>query len=181
MGIKCNGDVGIGGRTALQSSRRSTSSMLSTPQAFSGIVLGLADGRAADAPDPAPPLDMVALIDEAQFQHLADRQAQRCRRDGQAFSALVLHAPVDPELGPVRQKQLLTECARRLCSRVRATDCVARWQESHFGILLPRSDATHAQAVLARLLRTASGHYRLGDHLLTLRMLGQALGRQAIE
>lgn len=155
--------------------------MLSTPQPFSGIVLGLADGRAADAPDPAPPLDMVALIDEAQFQHLADRQAQRCRRDGQAFSALVLHAPVDPELGPVRQKQLLTECARRLYSRVRATDCVARWQESHFGVLLPRSDAANAQAVLARLLRSASGHYRLGDHLLTLRLLGKPLGLPALE
>ena len=153
--------------------------MVSTPQPFNGIVLGMVAGRPADAAQPAPPPQLVSLIDAEQFHHLAVRQAQRCRRDGLAFSALVLHAPVDTEIGPMRHQQLLTECARRLCSRVRETDCVACWQASHFGVLLPRSDAASAQVVLTRLLRSAGGPYRLGEHLMSLQLAGQPLGLPA--
>ena len=152
--------------------------MVSTPEPFIdlGLGIGAVEGRTATTRRLAAATMVVVVSDSAQFQHLASRQVQRCRRDGQVLSTLVLHAEFDTEPDALRRQQLLSECARRVCSRVRATDCVARWQESHFGVMLPQCDAAHTQLVLARLMQIASGNYRLGNQLLTLRLQGQPLG-----
>jgi hypothetical protein len=152
--------------------------MVSTPEPFIDLGLGISavESRTTPTRRPAAATMVVVVSDSTQFQHLAGRQVQRCRRDGQVLSTLVLQAEFDTEPDALRRQQLLSECTRRVCSRVRSTDCVARWQDSHFGVMLPQCDAANTQLVLARLMHVASGNYRLGNQLLTLRLQGQVLG-----
>jgi len=137
----------------------------------------LPDRRAPAPPRNAPPALVVELASAEDFSRLVERQALRCRRDRQGLSVLRLQLQFDSEPDEALRLQLLAECARRLCSRVRASDCVARWQATHFGVLLPRCEPAQAEAVLARLTRFAGGNYRLGERLLHLRVQGHVLGR----
>lgn len=122
-----------------------------------------------------PPAQLTELADAAGFALLAERQAMRCRRHGDLLSALTLQVQFVADPDEALRQQLLAECARRLRSRVRATDVVARWQATHFGLLLPRCAPLHADAVLTRLTRAGGGDYRLGSLLLTLQLSGQVL------
>lgn len=128
-------------------------------------------------PRPAQEVTVLDLPDAGEFTRLADRQALRSKRTGEAQSALVIevlfYAPCDEAL----QLRLLAECARRLRSRVRATDTLARWQATHFGVLLPRCNPQQAEAVLKRLTAFAGGDYRLGRRLLAVHLQGGVLGR----
>jgi len=133
----------------------------------------LPERRVPPPPRHAPPALVEDLASADDFTRLVERQARRCRRDGQVLSALGLQVQFETGPDETLAAQLLAECARRLCSRVRASDSVARWQSTHFGVLLPRCEPVHAQAVLARLTRFAGGHYRLGEQLLDLSLQGQ--------
>lgn len=127
---------------------------------------------------PALPALVVELAGVDDFRRLVQRHTLRCKRDGQGLSALALQVQFDAEPDEALRLQLLSECARRLCSRVRATDIVARWHGTHFGVLLPRCEPAHAEAVLARLTRFGGGNYRLGDLLLHLQLQGRTLGAE---
>ena len=137
------------------------------------------DRRAPAPPRNAPPAPVVELAHDDDFSRLVERHALRCRRDRQVLSVLRLEVLFESQPDDALRPQLLAECARRLCSRVRSSDCVARWQGTHFGVLLPRCEAVHAEAVLARLKRCAAGDYSLGGLLLSLQVQGQVLGRAA--
>jgi len=136
----------------------------------------LPDRRTPPPARHAAPALVAELADADDFKRLAGRQAVRYRREGQVLSVLSLQVQFDSPPDPALAERLLAECARRLCSRVRATDCVARWQGTHFGVLLPRCEPVQAEAVLARLTRFAGGNYRLDDLLLHVSVHGQALG-----
>ena len=124
----------------------------------------------------ATPPPVMVLASAGEFRRQMDRQALRCKRMGEAFSVLSLQVLQDDEAIEVALAlALLDECARRLCSRVRVVDTVARWQDSHFGILLPRCPPVHAPGVLARLTRAVDEPYSVADHSLRLRLLGQVL------
>ena len=135
------------------------------------------DGRRAPLPprpvrqtQPAPLLD---LSDEQDFLRRMERACLNSRRQDEALSVLQLQAhfatPVDEPL----RAELLDECARRLCRRLRAADSVMRWQGLHFGVFLHRCEAGPADAVLQRLSRYAGGHYRVGAQLLKLEVQGR--------
>lgn len=148
-------------------------SQVSTPSVPAPDRRSLAPNR------PTPPALVANLVDAGEFQRLAERQIARCKRDGQPLSVLSLQVVFDAEPDAALRQQLLAEWARRLCSRVRSTDCVARWQDTHFGVLLVRCEAVNAEAVLARLARAGSGNYRVGDQLLNLRLQGQVFSGAA--
>jgi GGDEF domain-containing protein len=133
--------------------------------------------RRVDYPRPAPPARLVELADEAAFRRLMERECLSSRRRGQALSVLRLQASLPAVAGNALHTDLhtemLAECARRLRSRVRATDEVLRWQGQHFAVLLQACEAVHAPAVLQRLCDFGSGPYRLGAQLLHLQVQGQ--------
>jgi GGDEF domain-containing protein len=124
----------------------------------------------------APPVMLVELADAEDFRRLAQRQALRCRRNGEMMAVLALQVQFDAEPDEALRQQLLLECARRLCGRVRSTDVVAHWQGTHFGVLLLRCQAVNAEVVLARLIRSGGGVYRLGELRPRLQLQGQVQG-----
>lgn len=144
-------------------------------------ILTAPDRRDLAPPRMAPPALVVDLAAGDDFAHLVERQTLRCQRDRVPLSALHLQVlfETEPDTDPGLRVQLLAECARRLCSRVRSSDSVARWQGTHFGVLLPRCEPVHADAVLARLTQAAGGPYRLGELLLHLRVQGRVFGTAA--
>ena len=118
------------------------------------------------APSRAAPVDGSAGLVE-----LVERQVARSRRLNQPFALLCLVADqVAGQGGPEHARRALDDCASRLCSRVRATDHVARYGPHHFGVLLPEASDTAAWGVALRLLDAGSGTYRVGDQLLELRL-----------
>jgi GGDEF domain-containing protein len=118
------------------------------------------------APSRAAPLDGTAGLIA-----LADRQIARSRRQNQPFALLCLVIDQIAGRGTAEQTQrALADCASRLCSRVRATDHVARYGPHHFGVLLPDANDAAAWVVALRLLDAGSGTYRVGDELLELRL-----------
>ena len=118
------------------------------------------------APSRAAPVNGSAgLVD------LVERQVARARRLNQPFALLCLVADqIAGQGAPEHARRALDDCASRLCSRVRATDHVARYGPHHFGVLLPEANDTAAWAVALRLLDAGSGTYRVGDQLLELRL-----------
>jgi GGDEF domain-containing protein len=129
--------------------------------------------RAPPPPRAAPPALVLELADAHAFRRQAERDALHCRRAGEVLSVLCLRAQFSASTPPGLQSDLLAECARRLRSRVRRTDTVARWHQTQFGVLLFRCDGAQAQAVLQRLTDVAGGHYRLDSQLLKLEVIGQ--------
>lgn len=128
------------------------------------------------APSRAVPLDgMAGLV------ALVDRQIARSRRQNQPFALLCLVAEQIVGRGTTEQvRRALADCASRLCSRVRATDHVARYGPQHFGVLLPEANDGAAWVVALRLLDAGTGTYRVGDELLELRLrAGHAVFPQA--
>jgi GGDEF domain-containing protein len=118
------------------------------------------------APSRAAPVNGSAGLVE-----LVERQVARARRLNQPFALLCLVADqIAGEGTPDHARRALDDCASRLCSRVRATDHVARYGPHHFGVLLPEANDTAAWAVALRLLDAGSGTYRVGEHLLELRL-----------
>jgi len=114
----------------------------------------------------------VELADVADFGRLVEQHTRRSARDGQSLSALTLRVQFDTEPDETVRPNWLAQCMHRLRHQVRASDSLARWQSSHFGVLLPRCTPTRAEAVLARLVRLTSGTYRLQDHLSELSVWG---------
>jgi len=135
------------------------------------------DRRAPPLPRPAPAAIVVELGDAMAFAALADRLAARSRRECRGLCVLQLWVRVMPGAGApadaMLMQQVLAECARRLRSRIRATDTIARWGGTQFGVLLPGCAVTHAAAVMTRLSACASGPYRLGDQLIGLTVQGE--------
>lgn len=125
----------------------------------------------------APPLLAVELADADDFRRLIERHARLCVRDGMALAALSLHLRFDGTHDPSLRQHSLSQCLRRLRHQVRATDTLAHWPATHFGVLLPRCSAADAQRVLYRLIRAASGTCRLGEHTTQLLLQGQVVGR----
>lgn len=130
------------------------------------------DRRHPAPPRPAPAAPLIELAGLEDFNRLLGRHALRSRRDGQRLSALLLRVNFDTDGDAASRAPWLAECARRLCGRVRSTDFVARWQETQFGVLLPRCEADCALAVLERLRKAASGAYRVGERVLVLEVEG---------
>lgn len=136
-----------------------------------------ADRRIPVPPRTAPAAIVVELADAAAFARLAERLALRSRRDSRGLCVLHLAAQLAPgtaaSADAALAAQCMAECARRLRSRVRSTDTLARWDGTQFGVLLPGCRSQHAAGVLARLIACASGPYRLGDQLLSLTLKGE--------
>jgi GGDEF domain-containing protein len=128
------------------------------------------------SPSRAAPLDgsagLIALVDQ---------QIAHSRRQNQPFALLCLVAEQVVGRGTAEQlARALADCTSRLCSRVRATDHVARYGPHHFGVLLPDAGDSAAWVVALRLLDAGSGTYRVGDELLELRLrAGHAVFPQA--
>lgn len=143
-----------------------------------GIAAMMGERKAARPPAPsrAAPLEgsagLVALV---------DRQITRSRRQNLPFALLCLVAELPARRNAAEQtRRALTDCASRLCSRVRATDHVARYGPCHFAVLLPEATDAAAWVVALRLLDAGSGTYRVGDELLELRLrAGHAVFPQA--
>ncbi len=120
----------------------------------------------AQAPSRAAPVNGHGGLIE-----LVERQVARSRRLNQPFALLCLLADqIAGQGGPEHARRALDDCASRLCSRVRATDHVARYGPHHFGVLLPEANDTAAWAVALRLMDAGSGTYRVGEQLLELRL-----------
>ena len=118
------------------------------------------------APSRAVPVDGSAGLIE-----LVERQVARSRRLNQPFALLCLVADqIAGQGGPDHARRALDDCASRLCSRVRATDHVARHGPHHFAVLLPEANDAAAWNVALRLLDAGSGTYRVSDQLLELRL-----------
>jgi hypothetical protein len=120
----------------------------------------------------AQPALAVELADITDFARLVDQHARRGQRDGQRLVALTLRVQFDCEPDESLRQQWLAQCMHRLRRQVRATDSLARWQTTNFGLLLPRCTPAQAEAVLARLVRFTSGPYRLQDQLPELSVWG---------
>jgi GGDEF domain-containing protein len=127
-------------------------------------------GRRAVLRPPAP--SRAAPVDgKAGLVELVERQVARARRVNQPFALLCLVADqIAGQGSPEHARRVLDDCASRLCSRVRATDHVARYGPHHFGVLLPDANDAATWAVALRLLDAGSGSYRVGDQLLELRL-----------
>ena len=120
---------------------------------------------------PLTPSRAAPVNGSAGLVELVERQVARSRRRNQPFALLCLVAEqIAGQGGPEHARRALDDCASRLCSRVRATDHVARYGPHHFGVLLPEANDTAAWAVALRLLDAGSGTYRVGDQLLELRL-----------
>jgi GGDEF domain-containing protein len=130
---------------------------------------------------PPAPSRAASLDGTAALITLVDRQIARSRRQNQPFALLCLVAEQIVGRGtPEQVAHALADCASRLCSRVRATDHVARYGPHHFGVLLPDADDSAAWVVALRLLDAGSGTYRVGEELLELRLrAGHAVFPQA--
>lgn len=119
--------------------------------------------------------NIVELDSAEQFVRMFERHASRSRRVSDALSALRLEVHVDGAPAEEQRVALLAECAERLCSQVRASDQVVRWEATQFGVLVPGCTTLRASAVLSRLARAASGDYPLDGRLLHLRVTGRVL------
>ena len=142
----------------------------------SATMMGECKAGRSPAPSRAAPLEgAVGLV------ALVDRQITRSRRQNLPFALLCLVAELPPRRNAAEQtRRALTDCASRLCSRVRATDHVARYGPCHFAVLLPEATDAAAWVVALRLLDAGSGTYRVGDELLELRLrAGHAVFPQA--
>jgi GGDEF domain-containing protein len=127
------------------------------------------------APSRAAPLEGTAGL-----VALVDRQIIRSRRQNLPFALLCLVAEPPARRNAEESRRALTDCASRLCGRVRATDPVARYGPCHFAVLLPEATDAAAWVVALRLLDAGSGTYRVGDELLELRLrAGHAVFPQA--
>jgi GGDEF domain-containing protein len=127
-------------------------------------------GRRQPARPPAPSR-AAPLNGTAGLIALVDRHIARSRRHNQPFALLCLAAEQVVRRGTTDQVQrALADCTSRLCSRVRATDHVARYGPHHFGVLLPEADDAAAWVVALRLLDAGSGTYRVDDERLELRL-----------
>jgi hypothetical protein len=150
--------------------------MLQTTASLHTLDVG-PERRVLAPPRTAPAAIVVELADAASFGRLAERLALRGGRDSRGLCVLHLQVQLAPGASAPKDAapmpQWLAECARRLRSRVRSTDTLARWDGTQFGVLLPGCASQHAAAVLARLIASASGPYRLGEKLLGLTVQGE--------
>jgi GGDEF domain-containing protein len=169
-------DGGRAGVTADQSADRSVDDDARGIAAMMGERMGERTGARPPAPSRAATLEGTAGL-----VALVDRQITRSRRQHLPFALLCLVAELPARRNAAEQtRRALTDCASRLCSRVRATDHVARYGPCHFSVLLPEATDAAAWVVALRLLDAGSGTYRVGDDLLELRLrAGHAVYPQA--
>jgi len=128
----------------------------------------------------ATPALTLELADLSEFGRLVEQQGRRCQREGQRLSALTLRVQFDEEPDAGLRQQCLAQCMHRLHHKVRATDTLARWESTNFGLLLPRCTPTQAERVLARLVRGSSGPYRLQEQLLELSVWGSVFEEMTV-
>lgn len=121
-----------------------------------------------------PPAGPVALLmDAAALEAWAAARTGRLQRAGRPWQLLRLQARLNPaatgataaagDPGAATQALLMTACAHRLRSRVRATDHVARVGDAGFAVLLDGAAPAGARAAAARLVPLCEGPYCIGD------------------
>lgn len=164
-----------GGRAGLTAGHSADNSAEDDARGIAAMMGACKAGR-PPAPSRAAPLEGTAGL-----VALVDRQITRSRRQNLPFALLCLVAePAARRNAEEQTRRALTDCASRLCGRVRATDHVARYGPCHFAVLLPEATDAAAWVVALRLLDAGSGTYRVGDELLELRLrAGHAVFPQA--
>lgn len=115
---------------------------------------------------PVPHLPDGAALDAWFVQNGA-----RHRRLGRSTLALRAVAVAgDPALDAETHAALMRACARRLRSRVRATDEVVSVGADAFGVLLVGAPSHAGAMVAARLAQACAHPFGVGDRLLALRL-----------
>lgn len=144
---------------------------------------GPAPADGAERPVLGTPLPMYS---SAEFALVIDRSLANCRRRRNRLTVLTLridqvsrvdeagHVVAEPSVS--LEHSVLERCARRLQSRLRATDQVVRIDSRHIGVVLVGAGDAEARAVDVRLSQALRGPYRFDADLLALRLgIGRAV------
>ena len=113
--------------------------------------------------DPVPELDpLTELYDRRAFQGLLDREIGRARRDGKPLALLMLDVDrlttLNARIGHLAADGVLAEISARLREVAREDDLPCRIGGGRFGVLMPGSDAQHAEHLFERLRSALHSH-----------------------
>jgi diguanylate cyclase (GGDEF)-like protein len=106
--------------------------------------------------------DLTTLYNRRHFDRNLKGEIDRARRYGHKISVVVLDIDnfksIEERAGGPAAKLVLSDMGKLLKKFARNTDCVARYSEEEFAILLPHTDAREAQLAASRLRGVVEAH-----------------------
>ena len=106
--------------------------------------------------------DLTTLFNRRHFDRSLQGELERAKRYGHKVSVVVLDIDnfksMAERSGVPTARLVLSDMGRLLKKFARNTDCVARYSEDEFAILLPHTDAREATIAAGRLRAVVEGH-----------------------
>jgi diguanylate cyclase (GGDEF)-like protein len=106
------------------------------------------------------------LLNAVAWEHLADRELARARRDRYALSVLIIDIDrfkrVNDQYGHLVGDQVLRRIGKTISAEVREYDGVGRFGGEEFVVLLPEVDAVESM-VIAERIRSRINRLRVSD------------------
>jgi diguanylate cyclase (GGDEF)-like protein len=106
--------------------------------------------------------DLTTLYNRRHFDRNLKSELERARRYGHKVSVVVLDIDnwksIEERGGRPVARLVLSDMGKLLKKFARNTDCVARYGDEEFAILLPHTDAREAGLAAARLRSVVEGH-----------------------